>query len=74
MTTLSVPLGAELMDFIEGMVKDGNAANKVDVVRKALKRMRDEEAVNAILQSQKEMREGKIFRGDLRRIAKKFHD
>ncbi len=68
MTTLSVPLSAEHMKFIEEMVRDGRAANKADVMRKALKLMREEEAIQAVLQSQKEP----ILRGDLREIMKKF--
>jgi Arc/MetJ-type ribon-helix-helix transcriptional regulator len=50
------------------MVKSGNAANKADVVRKALKRMSDEEAVEAILRAQKEPN----LKGDLDVLARKF--
>ena len=62
------------MKFIEEMVSDGRAANKADVMRKALKLLREEEAVQAVLQSEREIKQGKIFRGDLRKILKKFHD
>jgi mRNA interferase YafQ len=72
MTTLSVPINAELEKFIDNMVKDGRAANKADVVRKALRRMSEEEAVQAILISQQEIREGKILRGDLEDLLKKI--
>ena len=68
MSTISVPLPANLEAFIDRMVKSGNAANKADVVRKALKRMSDEEAVEAILRSQKEPN----LKGDLDVLARKF--
>ena len=72
MSTLSVPLTPDLEEFINSQVKLGYAANKADVVRKAVRRMAEEEVINAILKSQKQVREGKILRGDLREIAKKF--
>jgi len=68
MSTISVPLPANLEAFIDRMVKSGNAANKADVVRKALKRMSDEEAVEAILRAQKEPN----LKGDLDVLARKF--
>ena len=63
-----MPLPANLEAFIDRMVKSGNAANKADVVRKALRRMSDEEAVEAILRAQKEPN----LKGDLDVLARKF--
>ena len=68
MSTISVPLPANLEAFIDRMVKSGEAANKADVVRKALRRMSDEEAVEAILRAQKEPN----LKGDLDALARKF--
>ncbi len=68
MTTISVPLPANLEEFVNKMVRDGNAANKADVVRKALKLLSEEEAVNAVLQAQREPN----LKGDLRELAKKL--
>ena len=72
MSTISVPLPANLEAFIDRMVKSGEAANKADVVRKALRLLSDEEAINAVLQAQREIAEGKGLKGDLRELAKKF--
>ena len=72
MSTISVPLPANLEAFIDRMVKSGNAANKADVVRKALRRMSDEEAVEAILMAEKEIADGKGLRGDFKELAKRF--
>lgn len=72
MSTLSVPLTPQLEEFIKAQVKSGRAANKADVVRRALIAMEEEEAVQAVLISQREARAGKILRGDLRTLMKKY--
>jgi Arc/MetJ-type ribon-helix-helix transcriptional regulator len=74
MSTLSVPIPAILEKFIENMIADGRAANKADLVRKALMKYREDEAVNAVLQASQEARQGKIFEGDLDELARKFND
>ena len=68
MSTLSVPLSPKLEDFIANMVEKGYAANKADVVRKALTRLAEEEAVQAVLRSQQEP----TLKGDLRDLMKKI--
>ena len=72
MSTLSVPLTSDLERFIDGMVREGKAANKADVVRRALRRMSEDEAVNAVLEAEQEVREGKVLYGDLRELAKRI--
>lgn len=70
MSTLSVPLTPLLEEFINAQVKSGRAANKADVVRRALIAMTEEEAVQDVLLAQKEIREGKGLKGDLRELVK----
>lgn len=72
MTTLSIPISPSLEEFINQQIKNGNGANKADVVRKALIKFKEDQAFNDILEAEQELREGKILRGDLRDIAKKF--
>lgn len=72
MSTLSVPLPVHLETFVENMVKRGVAANKAEVVRQALTHYAEEQAVAAILQAKREAEEGKILRGDIRKIMKQF--
>ena len=72
MSTLSVPLPPNLEEFVKNQVKQGHAANKADVVRKALKLLCEEEAIRVVLESEREISEGKILRGDLRKLLKKF--
>ena len=72
MSTISVPLPPHLEEFIERQIKEGKADNKAQVVRRAITRLSEEEAINAVLESEREMREGKIIRGDLRKILKRM--
>ena len=72
MSTLSVPLPSALEDFIDEMVRSGAAANKADVVRQALVRFAEDQAVEAVLRAEQEVREGKILRGDLRDLVKRI--
>jgi len=72
MSTLSVPLTPSLEIFITNMVKQGKAENKAQVVRQALRRFEEEEAVNSLLQARREVREGKVLYGDLDELAKKI--
>jgi Arc/MetJ-type ribon-helix-helix transcriptional regulator len=72
MTTLSVPISGDLEKFIEGMVKAGKGSNKADVVRRALREYEENIALESILQSEREFAQGKVLRGDLRDLMKKF--
>lgn len=72
MSTLSVPLTKQLEAFIDEMVRLGIAPNKAEVVRKALHRYAEDQAVDAILRSEQEARDGKVIKGDLRKILKKM--
>jgi Arc/MetJ-type ribon-helix-helix transcriptional regulator len=66
MSTITVPLSAELMKMITDLIADGKAANKADLVRRALKKFAEDQAVADVLEAQKEPR----LQGDLRKLAK----
>lgn len=72
MTTISVPIPRNLEDFINDMISRGEADTKAEVVRRALSKMAEDDVINQILISQKEIDEGKILKGNLRDIIKKF--
>jgi putative addiction module CopG family antidote len=72
MSTLSVPVSPEMEKFIKRQVAEGKAENKAQVVRRALKMLEEEEAIRLVLESENEVRKGKIIRGDLRKIIKKL--
>ena len=72
MTTISVPLPAHLELVVNNLVKSGCGSNKADVIRRAITRLSEEEAVETVLRAEREIGEGKGLRGDLRELAKKF--
>ena len=72
MSTISVPLTSKLEASLNNLIKSGFGENKAVIMRKALERLSEEEAVFALLRSQQEVKEGKIFRGDLRELLKKI--
>lgn len=69
MSTISVPISHNLETFIEDMIRRGIAPNKAEVVRQALVRYAEDQAVEAVLQSMREIKEGKVLRGDLDELA-----
>lgn len=68
MTTITVPLTAELMKLISDLIADGKAANKADLVRRALKKFAEDQAVADVLEARNEPR----LKGNLRDLAKKL--
>ncbi|MCX6713665.1 MAG: hypothetical protein NTV48_00990 [Candidatus Vogelbacteria bacterium] len=72
MTTISVPLNAKLEEAVNHLVESGYGSNKADVVRRAITRVSEEEAVETVLKEQKEIALGKGLKGDLRELVKKF--
>lgn len=69
MSTISVPLTAALEGQLEELISQGYAASKAEVMRKALMKASEDEAVRAVLEAERDPR---ILRGDLRTLAKRF--
>lgn len=69
MSILSVPLPQHLETFIEDAIRRGVAPTKAEVVRQALQRYAEEQAVEAVLRAMREVKEGKILEGDLDELA-----
>jgi Arc/MetJ-type ribon-helix-helix transcriptional regulator len=68
MSTISVPLNAKLEADLDFLVMSGTASNRAAVMRKALIRLSEVEAVEAVLRASKEP----TLRGDLRSLMKKI--
>jgi len=69
---LSVPLTPELEKNINWLVDRGIAKNKADAARKAIEFFVEEQAVRDVLQAEKELKDGKVLRGNLDELAKKL--
>jgi len=72
MPTLSVPMPVHLEQFIDQVVKQGGAPTKAEVVRRAVARYAEDEAVRHVMEAMQELKDGKILRGDLRELMKRI--
>jgi len=70
MTTITVPIDRELEDFIKSEIESGRSETKAHVVRYALKQLREERALEGIREAERDIKEGRVYRGDLRTILK----
>ena len=70
MTTISVPLNIEAEKALKELIEI-TGTNRVAIVRKAIKHLREEEAINAVLRAEQEVSEGKLLRGTARGILQK---
>jgi Arc/MetJ-type ribon-helix-helix transcriptional regulator len=65
MATLSIPISSEQEHFIETLIQSGKASNKAHAVRQALDWYAEEEAIQAVLEGERDCREGRVFHGNL---------
>jgi len=72
MSTLSVPLNRELEEFVELQIKEGEASNKADVVRRALIKMKEDLAFERLHKSLQDVKDGNVFKGDLDKLVNKI--
>ena len=72
MTTISVPIPENLVDFINQMIAGGVAETKAEVIRQALRKYAEEEAFASVLKSRQEIKEGKVLEGNLVDLVKQF--
>ncbi len=68
MTTISVPLSAQLLKHLEELVQIGKAPNKAAAMRMALEKYIEDQAVERVLRAQKEP----TLYGDLDELVKKI--
>jgi len=72
MSTLSVPIPQNLEIFIDDMIRGGKASNKAEVVRQALTKYAEDQAVEMVMQSMREYKEGKVLEGNLDELLEKM--
>ena len=68
MTTISVPLPAELLERLEDLVRQKKAPNKAAAMRTALEKFLEDHAVEDIVRAMKEP----TLHGDLDDLAKRL--
>jgi len=72
MTTLSVPLNADLTGFIDSVIAENKAETKAGVVRMALQWFQEHLILQDVLQAEQDLKEGNVLRGDLSELADKI--
>ncbi len=68
MSTISVPLNKEGEARLDNLVASGVAPNRAAVMRKALDKLAEDEAIEAVFRAEREP----IIRGDIRKLLKKL--
>ena len=71
MTTISVPMPKDLLDFVDSIIKSGEAENRAQAIRKAIRKMREQVEVNEVLEASRQIKQGMSYTGDLKDILKK---
>ena len=71
MTTLSIPMPEDLIKFIDTFIASGEAENRAQAIRKAVRKMREQVEVNEIFEASRQIKQGLSFSGDLQDILKR---
>jgi Arc/MetJ-type ribon-helix-helix transcriptional regulator len=74
MTTISVPLTSELEGMLNRLIGQGVANTRAEVMRKGLRELAREQALQGLLQAQREIAEGKGLIGDPRILMHQIGD
>ncbi len=72
MTTISIPITTELNEFIDEQVRLGNASSKAELIRRAIIKFKEETFIKSILEAQEDVKNGRVFTGDIDKLAEGF--
>lgn len=72
MSTLSVPLSGKEELALQSLLGSNYALNKAAVLRKALLKAAEDEALNCIFQAEAEVHNGQMISGDLESLLKQM--
>ena len=72
MTTITTPIDKDLEEFINTEIREGNSETKAHVVRQALRLLREDRAYQRIREAEEDIRGGRVYKGDLRKLIKKL--
>jgi len=72
MSTITIPINRELESFIEEELRAGTSDSKAHLVRFALGRLREERALARIQEAETDIKSGRVYKGDLKKLLKKF--
>jgi len=72
MVTISVPITPKQEKFIKELVKSGRAANKAHAVRLGIDALAEDATFASLQRSLQDAKEGKVFYGNLNKLAEKL--
>jgi len=70
MTTISIPMPSELLDFIDRIILSGEVENRAQAVRKAVRRMQEQIEIDEIFEASRQIQKGISYKGNLKDILK----
>jgi Arc/MetJ-type ribon-helix-helix transcriptional regulator len=68
MTTLSVPITLSLAAGLDALINSGAAESRAAVMRTALQRYLEEQALLGVLEGQSDVKAGRVYKGNLRTL------
>jgi Arc/MetJ-type ribon-helix-helix transcriptional regulator len=71
MTTITIPITKELESFINEEIRAGTSDSKAHLVRFALGRLREERALSRLREAELDIKVGRVYKGDLKKLLKK---
>lgn len=72
MTNITTPLPKEYIEFIDTRIEKGDFDSRAQFIRKAIKKMIEEQEVAEILEASRLAKMGEAFSGDLDELVKKY--
>ncbi|MEK9182087.1 MAG: hypothetical protein AAB781_00680 [Patescibacteria group bacterium] len=72
MTTITVPITKELESFIDEELASGASESKAHLIRFALRRLREERALARLEEAEADIKVGRVYKGDLKKLVKRF--
>jgi len=72
MATISVLFPQDLQDFIEEQIKLGNAETKAEVVRRAVRHLKEDEEFERLEKSHAQYKRGEVYERNLETLGKKI--
>lgn len=72
MTTITVPINKELESFINEEILAGTSESKAHLVRFALHRLMEERSLSRLQEAETDIKTGRVYKGDLKKLLKKF--
>lgn len=71
MTTITVPVPKDQLEYVDNKVSKGEFDNRSQFVRKAIQKMIEEQEIKEILDASRLAKMGQVFEGDLDMLLKK---